>query len=194
MGDRHYLIRLQPKTLKQIDKPRPTLYHNLVAHPSELRWARPIDDRYHFNKFPQEIKDLIFGFVLSVPGRVSPFTVRSNWKTNYCQPHYDLYDQLKFSEASHYSSIVWIVSKNGCSFQRQLLQPWYLHGYYHPPIHRTSLITFAFHRSTETAMECFTKCEGLESLELTLRYFEHAKTSTTTARHFFTEKMSSHSK
>jgi hypothetical protein len=113
VDERHYLITSTPKTLKQIDKPRPTLYHNLVAHPSELGWARPDRHRLHFNKFPQEIKDSIFSFVLTVPGKVSPCTVRSNWKTNYCQPHYEVFDQPKFSEISYYASIVWIVSEKG---------------------------------------------------------------------------------
>jgi hypothetical protein len=113
VDDRHYLIRSTPKTLKQIDKPRPTLYHNLVAHPSENQWARTDGHPLHFNKFPQEIKNSILCFALTASREVMPSTVRSNWKTNYCQPHYEICGEPKHSETSHYSSIVWMVSETG---------------------------------------------------------------------------------
>jgi hypothetical protein len=103
--DRCYIIRTKSETLEQIDKPRSTGYKALVTHPSESGWNLPIDNRHHFSKFPQEIKDAIFGFALTVSPNINPCTVRSNWRSNYCEPHYEV---LGGNDVDH-SSIAWIV-------------------------------------------------------------------------------------
>lgn len=106
VGNRHYIIKTKPKTLQQIDKPQSVGYKALIAHSSEDRWSIPTDDSHHFSKFPQEIKNAIFGFALTVETEIKLFTVKTNWKTNFCLPHYDVSSEDGVREYGvNYSSI-----------------------------------------------------------------------------------------
>ncbi|KUJ14260.1 uncharacterized protein LY89DRAFT_736305 [Mollisia scopiformis] len=78
--------------LRHVNRPKKQALQKLVRHPSESGWALPQDHDRHFMKLPQEVRDIIFGYCVSVedPRTVQPLPVTSNWKTCWMSPRCDI--------------------------------------------------------------------------------------------------------
>ncbi|KAL2065549.1 hypothetical protein VTL71DRAFT_3219 [Oculimacula yallundae] len=84
-GDRNFLFYSKKLSLRDVDRPRRDPDIIAAAHPSERGWNLARTHPRHISKLAQEVRDLIWKFVLTPQNgsRLQPMTVTSNWKTEY---------------------------------------------------------------------------------------------------------------
>ncbi|KAE9370754.1 hypothetical protein N431DRAFT_468776 [Stipitochalara longipes BDJ] len=108
--DRKYARRRYPLTLKQINRPKREEVAAVVKHPSESGWSLPVEHERHFNRFPEEIRRLIFEFALTLPDLyfLQPFVVTCNWVRRWCPSDYIVRTGTQNKDFSdQHRSMVW---------------------------------------------------------------------------------------